>query len=301
MIDPTTVNINYEPLLSMNHVLSKVVKSLLSGRRLVIAIILVVIAIPLSIVTAGEAILLLFVLYALYVGVLVGAYKNQVWVNFAEANRWSVDSETPQVELIPPSLQFGHSPRFSPVIKAQLGSVAADLFTYQCSTGEDRTQQIHRFTVARVDVGASLPHMVLLAKSAHADMRQDFANHEDLQLEGDFSKYFTLQIEKGQEIDALAVITPDVMQTLVTYENSEDIEIFAADLYFIMGSDKRDYMHAQQIITSVMELSGKIIEHVRLTNVPMTAQLQGTAQQSTTTSPVTPEVIVPNAPPGAQR
>jgi len=44
-------------------------------------------------------------------------------------------------------------------------------------------------------------------------------------LEGDFNDYFKLRLRKGQEVDALAIIAPDIMQTLISYNKGEDIEL----------------------------------------------------------------------------
>src|SRR6185437_9460619 len=161
------------------------------------------------------------VLWIIIIGFGVKAYRNTIWEEFAKANNWPLDTTTPQQALIPMSWQYGHSQHFSPVIQSQLGITNADLFTYDCTTGGGKSQQIHSFTVARVPLAVSLPHMLLLSKKAHADVREDLSNHEKLQLEGDFNNYFTLQIEKGEEVDALAIISPDVMQTLITYDDAE--------------------------------------------------------------------------------
>jgi hypothetical protein len=100
--------------------------------------------------------------------------------------------------------------------------------------------------------------MLLLSKKTKIDVARDLEDGERLNLEGDFNDYFSLQIEKGQEIDALSVITPDVMQKLVDYNQAEDIEILATNLYFMCGHDRRDYQHMQSFLQSITELSVQI-------------------------------------------
>ena len=99
------------------------------------------------------------------------------------------------------------------------------------------------------------------------EARVDFADHETLQLEGDFQDYFSLQIEKGQEIDALEILTPDVMQALVSYNQREDIEILGDGLYFIATGDDRTPESVQKLVGSTVELSGQILEQIHQTTV----------------------------------
>ena len=202
------------------------------------------------------------ILYIVVLSTKVNKAKNAVWESFASANSWPLDTETPLSVVVPPSLQFGHSQAFSPVIQAQLGELICDILTYRCVTGYGRSQQTHNFTIATLALPKALPHLLLMSKKARADVQRDLINGETLKLEGDFNDYFSLQIEKGQEIDILTIITPDIMQTLVDYNQAEDIEILGNNLYFITNKDKRDYTDMQALIRSVVELGQQIIQNI---------------------------------------
>jgi hypothetical protein len=117
----------------------------------------------------------------------------------------------------------------------------------------------------------NLPHLLLLSKKAKADLHRDLQNSQQLKLEGDFDNYFKLQIEQGQQVDALVVITPDVMQTLVQYDTAEDVEILSNQLFFILNHDKRDAKDVQQLVTSVVALAARIIQNINLASVPIPA------------------------------
>jgi len=251
--------INYAPLFAMQGTWQRVFKSMLHGWQLGLTALVVVVSIGLLFISSGPPFsLAIIVAYSVMLSYKVTKLKNAAWEAFALINNWSLDTATPLGVIVPPSLQFGHSPTFSPVIQAQLGDVTCDILAYSTTTGSSRYQHVHNYTVGALTLPTALPHMLLLSKKTKVDVERDLQNGEELHLEGDFNDYFSLQIEKGQEIDALSVITPDVMQKLVDYNQAEDIEILGTNLYFMLSHDKRDYRNMQLFIQSIMELSGQI-------------------------------------------
>ncbi|HVX57716.1 MAG TPA: hypothetical protein VHA37_08355 [Candidatus Saccharimonadales bacterium] len=199
-----------------------------------------------------------------------------MWKKFAQANNWRC---TDGGGDLPPSLHFGANYTFTPSIEMDMGNgLVCQLFG--CSWDEEysrgalgridralgghRTLTSHYYTVASVRLQQDLPHIMLRNKTSKVKDRTEMTNATDLQLEGDFNKYFKLQIEKGQQVDALQVLTPDVMQTLLTYSSREDIELSGKLLSFIIGGDKRDAADVQALIRSVFALTTQIMENLRL-------------------------------------
>lgn len=223
-----------------------------------------------------------------YLGTQIRAFKDSVWWRFAEANGWLVIPELAPELLLPPSLQFGGNQVISPVIGAQLGTVRADMFVYQTTVGEGKNRQVYYFSVARVVLPVSLPHIMLRAKHGISDeVRQDFADGEKLQLEGDFEDYFSLQIENGHEVDALEILTPDVMQALVSFSQREDIEILMDSMYFIVSGDNRTPEGITKLVQSIVSLTEQIVEQIAQTTVPQAAV---PLAQTATVPPVLPQV-----------
>jgi hypothetical protein len=148
--------------------------------------------------------------------------------------------------------------------------------------GQGRNQTQLYYTVARVPLPKTLPHMLLLSKKAHAQLERDLANKQDIHLEGDFNDYFSLQIEQGQQVDALTVITPDVMQTLVQYDQAEDIEILGGALFFILNWDRRDLTHVEQLVQSVVKLSEQILQNINLEQGPAGSRSDSSPPEPTT-------------------
>lgn len=251
--------IDYGPLLAMQSTWRAVLKSTLRGWKLWLSGLGLILSIGLLFIANGAPFsVAIIVVYIVTISYKAAKLKNEAWAIFALTNGWTFDNETPLEVIIPPSLQFGYSQTFSPVIQAQLGDIACDILAYGTTADSGQRQHVHNYTVGALTLPVALPHMLLLSKKTKVDIERDLQDGENLKLEGDFNDYFSLQIEKGQEVDALTVITPDVMQKLVDYNQAEDIEILGTNLYFMLSHDKRDYRDMQLFIQSITELTGKI-------------------------------------------
>ncbi len=235
--------------------------------------------------------ILCFCGYVVFVYLQVVRLQNQAWQNFAAQNGWQFLPVADAVALAPPSLQFGHGAKAMFIIDAQVGDISFQLFLYSTMQRDFQGRDYkYGYTVARVSLPKSLPHIVLLAKKG-TGTRPQFADHETVQLEGNFNDYFKLQIERGQEIDALSVITPDIMQALLQYSQNEDVEIAGAGLYFILGGDSRSAEPVQKLVQSVVAIDKQVMEYVRQTTASTpTVMAQPAAWSGTDSAPLVPPV-----------
>src|SRR5580704_17028017 len=124
--------IDYGPLQGMQHAFSTVFKRSFKDWKGLLAFGVLLLAAPVCGVLIASGFLVVFgpVLYFVFLAARTSTYRNKLWYNFAAANGWSLDTTTSVMELVPPSMQFGHSQHFSPIIQAQLGDLNADLFSY---------------------------------------------------------------------------------------------------------------------------------------------------------------------------
>ncbi len=286
--------INFEPLEADTHAFSMAFKqrALLNTAVLGGGVMLFIAGFILSSFAVVWIGLSLAMLRLFYLGAQVRAFKNGVWERFAAVNDWPINTVLDPATLIPLSLQFGHDQAYSPVITAVLGDVDADMFVYQTTTGSGKSQQTFVFTLARVTLPTTLPHVLLLAKgNLWGSLRQEFVNHETLSLEGDFNDYFTLQIEKGQEVNVLEILTPDVMQTLVNLSQKEDVEIMVDGLYFIQSGDARTPEATRKLVQSVAGLSGQILEQIAQTTAPIVDAAASQPNSGSTAVPATQAAV----------
>lgn len=132
------------------------------------------------------------------------------------------------------------------------------------------TNSRYRFTVeqnwcfAQIQLPRPLPHMILDAKSNNligdrSVFAQEFPEQE-IMLEGEFNKFFTLYVPKDYELDALYIFTPDVMLTLMETGRAYDMEIVNDTiLIFREGIIRLD---SKESLSSVVNMVDKIKNEV---------------------------------------
>ena len=145
---------------------------------------------------------------------------------FARANRMS---------YAPVSAGF----RFSGLIFQQGTGLGRNIFradasaltlgSYQFTTGSGRSQKTQTWGFVAIPLPRALPHIVLDARGNNAlrssNLPIDFDRDQQLDLEGDFNKHFTLYCPRGYETDALYLFTPDIMARFVDHAAELDVEI----------------------------------------------------------------------------
>ncbi len=88
------------------------------------------------------------------------------------------------------------------------------------------------FMVVQIKLEKEFPHFFL---DGHLNsLTAPYAAANELQLEGDLHKHFTLYSPKGGQIGVLAVLTPDVMATLIDVAKPLDIELKGNTLSLII-------------------------------------------------------------------
>lgn len=271
MTEPASID--YSPLDKMHHSGTHVFKTSFNSHGIAVFVLVLIASIALATTPISQVSFMVLFVYIAVLSAKINAYKNHIWQDFAAANGWPAINRSGDADL-PPSTNYGHSRNYGMVVKAQLGQIICAIFTYDTTTGEGKYQTTHYFTVASVALPKNLPHIILNSKKDKADIQTRFPDYEKLKLEGDFNNYFNLLISKGQEIDALAILTPDVMQTLISANADEDIEINGQQLYFILRNDKRDTESIKKLIASTEALANQIIQNISLS----TAAPQPTTQ-----------------------
>jgi flagellar biosynthesis protein FliQ len=261
---PLQPAIDYSPLDKMHHSGWHVFKNAFKGYIIAVFLIVTAISIGLVFTPADQLSIIVIILYGGLMTAKINSYKNEIWQEFATINGWATAKKISSPDFLPPSTNYGHSQSYGVVVKSRLGSINCDIYTYDTTTGEGKYQTTHYFTIACVPLPDKASHIILNSKKDKADIHTKFPNYEPLKLEGNFNDYFNLLLPKGQEIDVLALITPDVMQTLINSNSDEDIEINDQWLYFILRSDKRDTDSVKRLIESVEALSAQITQNITL-------------------------------------
>jgi hypothetical protein len=114
------------------------------------------------------------------------------------------------------SLELNHKPgaRFQRIVK----NVANDGETY--------------YSAITIDLETAVPEIVLDARRNNrwvSSLPNYYNQNQRLRLEGDFDKYFDLYAPAKRRIEALSIITPDVMQALISTGYKFDLEIIGGN------------------------------------------------------------------------
>jgi hypothetical protein len=162
---------------------------------------------------------------------------------FARVNNLSYRDNVPYEDR--PGLIFheGHTKVFVDLITASNRDFS-EIGNYQYETGGGKSRTTHVVGFMRIHLPRRLPNMVLDAKQNNffgkfSNLPTRFARNQKLELEGDFSKYFTLYAPAEYAVDALYVFTPDVMQALIESAHTYDCEVID-DNFYVYKSGKFD-------------------------------------------------------------
>jgi len=122
----------------------------------------------------------------------------------------------------------GHSPRF------------VEFGNYRYTTGSGKNSTTHTWGYVAVKLDVPLPNIVLDALGNNGfgtNLPTSFHKAQQLSLEGDFNKFFTLYCPEGYEADALYLFTPDIMARFI--DNAAQLDVEIADDWLFLYT-KRD-------------------------------------------------------------
>lgn len=185
--------------------------------------------------------------------------RSRVWRRFAELNGWQVTlAAEANKAIVPPGIaNQGHSQILGDIVHAEFDNHLCDIFTYQFTKGYGKSQQVYHYTIARVSLPSQFPHIILDSKKSWTIQERGTAK-QHISLEGDFDKYFSLYCAENEQIEALSIITPDVMRVLIASNQSQDVEIISTSLYFMASGTKLTPETLPQLLDSVNKLADQI-------------------------------------------
>ncbi|HET6924438.1 MAG TPA: hypothetical protein VFH39_01240 [Candidatus Saccharimonadales bacterium] len=121
--------------------------------------------------------------------------------------------------------------------KNRSGTIIIRAHRYAFEAGNTLSYSGRQFAGLSIELPKKLPHMYLdhRVASRFSGPVRTYANDQQVDLEGDFDRYFQLFTPKGNEALALSIMSPDVMQTLMQAAYSYDIEIKADRVNILAG------------------------------------------------------------------
>ena len=168
-------------------------------------------------------------------GIARSKIQHEFMQQFAAANGFSYALKGSLAGLDGSLFQVGDSRAVADVVSGQFQNEAISLFTYTYVTGYGRSRQaliirsmncslISHFPICWLKTRTILTVNALFNKISGS-------GKELIKLEGDFDKYFSLNIQKGYEVEALEIFTPDVMAELINKAKALSLEIVNGHLF----------------------------------------------------------------------
>jgi len=172
---------------------------------------------------------------------------------FARANSFTFSKEGNMTLLESKIFTRGHSQKMSNVVGGLFEDHPFQLFTFRYKTGSGKHQKIYTSSVFELDFQKAIPHIILNAKKFSA-WSVDTSGLISLTLEGDFHKYFDLYVPNDLEIEALEILTPDVMHEMITQAKKYSIEFIDDKIYIYYGKQisKADELREMYTLAHMM-------------------------------------------------
>ncbi len=219
-----------------------------------------------------------------YFGIFVGlgfyvyssyqADKKQqaVFTQFAAVNSWQYSEGSQDVSTVGTVFSLGHSRYMQNIYMGWSHGLPFRLYTYNYSVGYGKNEQYYDLQVFELTLPRSLPHMVIDSlveggNGGRSTLPIEFAESQKIELEGDFSKYFSLYTPDDYGITALTVLAPGVMETLMKFAASCDIEIIQDRLYFFWPDIPGSQKSYQDIFTTVNQVLDQTLRKLTTSDI----------------------------------
>jgi hypothetical protein len=194
-------------------------------------------------------------------------HNSNVLAQFAADNAWKFTAQNDVAAYdVGTGTLFGHGHTkvIRYVLEGTVSSLPASLFGYDYVTGSGKHRRDHHVTVMRLELPRVLPHMIIDSTVEDGDngssvLPVGFDASQRIQLEGEFSNYFSCYAPSGYAISLLTVIAPDAMLMLMRQGAACDIEIIDNHLYFYWpakASTRKGYEHIFATSEAVMKEVG---------------------------------------------
>lgn len=146
------------------------------------------------------------------------------------------------------------------------------IFFFEYTIGAGKSRQTIHNTVFERGFSAELPHIMLRQKSFWGeDASIPFmSGMEELRMDGDFNNHFTLVIDKGFELEAYQIFTPDFMLELETAAKGFDFEFDKNKLYVY----KPSFVNTSGDLRTMFDLANRLSERLEPTLTQMTGDVQ---------------------------
>lgn len=203
-------------------------------------------------------------LFVLLAWLYMRGVRNSIRLErFAQANGWEFIPTTTTKEQ-GTIFQIGGERHTDRVISGQYKGHEFWFGTHCYMTGSGKNRRAHVTGVLNLALTRAVPHVVIDGRQNRLPLGGEFDRSQQLQLEGDFGKYFRVYCPKDYERDVLYFLTPELMQVLVDMNDRYDVEMLERELYFYTSREVRANEKQLRDIFSVIDtVGGEVAENTQ--------------------------------------
>lgn len=129
---------------------------------------------------------------------------------------------------------------------------------YQYTDGYGRYAHVYQYGYIKIKLTRRLPHIMIHSKGNSPN--HHFFSSQKMQLEGDFNDYFNVYVPTGYERDALYILKPDLMASLIDNAKEYDIEIIDDELFIYKYGTW--YLATPGVLGDLQSLTERIMKEV---------------------------------------
>lgn len=208
----------------------------------------------------------------LFFGFIFFKARKVFFTEYAKKIGFSFQGSEVSTEFTGSLFNNGHSRRATNLIKGIILNNPTKIFDYTYTIGQGKNRTTYHFDVLEIQSSQHLPIFTLKEKSGFLNFAPNIdveKNGTKLNLEGDFSKYFNLEVEKEFEIEVLQIFTPEFMADLCEHFKHLSIETTENRIYIyenklIQNTDDLDLIVflAKKIIRKIEMLGNSLSKDV---------------------------------------
>lgn len=192
--------------------------------------------------------------------------KSKKFKRLSRVREWQpIDDDDPILkDFVPDFLRIhNRAEEYSTAYLARLNNLNIVFFHYLFTEVEfyrnmPEEEKPKSYTLCAVELPQTFDP--ILALTHHSLSLFAGSDLEKIKLEGDFNEYFSVLIPKDSEVDALSILTPDVMAIMM--DNGQDMDLNINGHYVIL-STRHDYLQVDKIdilLSYMYKLSNKLIQ-----------------------------------------
>lgn len=215
-------------------------------------------------VTSTKGILYVFGILTLgWIAYRFNTYREERMKAFARRYGWSYRKLGSVTEHYRSNLfKIGHSRSITNHISGTYEKLPFELFHYRYTVGSGKHQHTSYYTVWVHTFPGPLPEMILEENVFLQNVPLAGSTHRSLTLTSEFAKRFSLFVTEDLEIEALEVLTPEIMVFLIDHPSAYSIEFRGNQMYFVESGTLFHEKELTELATFVTTFIDRIGERV---------------------------------------